>query len=108
MVERIAGGELSQDRTLLAGDTQSMIAHQKRMQLRLRAVLNDFATAVASTQQAAQSLAASAQPVAHASHSRGDSAGQRVWATRWPSSALNQGLGPWQPPIRAAQCSLRQ
>ncbi|MEF8729205.1 MAG: methyl-accepting chemotaxis protein [Accumulibacter sp.] len=74
LVERIAGGDLSQDLTLVAGDTHSVMAHQQRMQVRLRAMLKDVATTVASTQQAAQSLATSAEQVARASHSSSDSA----------------------------------
>lgn len=39
LVQRIADGDLSQDLALQSGDTQSLMAHQQQMQLRLRTIL---------------------------------------------------------------------
>jgi len=90
LVQRIAGGDLSQDLILPPGDTQSLVAHQQQMQSRLRAMLKNVTTAVASTQQAAQSLAASARQVAQASHASSDSASSMAAVVEQMSVSISE------------------
>ena len=73
LVQRIAGGDLSQDLTLRAGDTDSLMAHQQEMQSRLRSMLKSIVSTVADTERAAQTLSSSSQQVAGASRATSDS-----------------------------------
>ncbi|WP_300452207.1 methyl-accepting chemotaxis protein [Accumulibacter sp.] len=90
LVQRIAGGDLSQDLALPAGDTQSLMAHQQQMQLRLRAMLKNVASTVDSTEQAAQSLACSSQQVAGASRTASDSATSMAAVVEEMSVSISQ------------------
>ncbi len=90
LVQRIAGGDLSQDLALQAGDTQSLMAHQQQMQSRLRSLLKDISATVDSTESAAQSLAGSSQQVAGASRATSDSATSMAAVVEEMSVSISQ------------------
>jgi len=72
VVEQIAGGDLRQAIRVKAGDQQSLIAHQGRMQERLRSMLQEVTTAVGQTDGAAQALSETAQRAAASSAATND------------------------------------
>jgi len=90
LVQRIAGGDLSQDLHVSTGDTQSLMAHQQQMQLKLRAMLDNISSAVSSTESAAQSLAGSSQQVAAASRNASDSATSMAAVVEEMSVSISQ------------------
>jgi methyl-accepting chemotaxis protein len=81
---------LSQDIALQGGDTQSLMAHQQEMQLRLRSMLKNIGSTVASTEGAAQTLAGSSQQVAAASRSASDSAASMAAVVEEMSVSISQ------------------
>ncbi|HMW57741.1 MAG TPA: methyl-accepting chemotaxis protein [Accumulibacter sp.] len=90
LVQRIADGDLSQDLALQSGDTQSLMAHQQQMQLRLRTILKNIGSTVISTEDAAQTLAGSSQQVAAASRSASDSAASMAAVVEQMSVSISQ------------------
>ncbi|MBK8578831.1 MAG: MCP four helix bundle domain-containing protein [Candidatus Accumulibacter sp.] len=90
LVQRIADGDLSQDLALQSGDTQSLMAYQQQMQLRLRTMLKNIGSTVVSTEGAAQTLAGSSQQVAAASRSASDSAASMAAVVEEMSVSISQ------------------
>jgi len=90
LVQRIAGGDLSQDLALHPGDTGSLMAHQQEMQSRLRSMLKSIASTVDNTERAAQTLAGSSQQVAGASRTTSDSATSMAAVVEEMSVSISQ------------------
>jgi methyl-accepting chemotaxis protein len=83
-------GDLTQEVALATGDSESLMAHQQKMQSRLRAVLQNVATAVDRTEAAAQTLSGSSQQVAAASGATSDSAAAMAAAVEQMSVSMSQ------------------
>ncbi|MEF8699622.1 MAG: methyl-accepting chemotaxis protein [Candidatus Accumulibacter sp. UW26] len=90
LVQRVATGDLTQEVALATGDSESLMAHQQKMQSRLRAVLQNVATAVDRTEAAAQTLSGSSQQVAAASGATSDSAAAMAAAVEQMSVSMSQ------------------
>lgn len=90
MVQRIANGDLRQNLALKAGDTESLMASQQKMQENLRTMVNEIAITVDRTEQAAQALASASEQEASASEGTSESASSMAASVEEMSVSINQ------------------
>ncbi len=90
LVQRIAGGDLRQDLQLRVNDRQSLMAHQQKMQEHLRSLLREITGTVERTENAAQTLASSAQQAAAASATTSESATSMAAVVEEMSVSISQ------------------
>jgi methyl-accepting chemotaxis protein len=89
MVQRIAMGDLRPQGLVQAGDSESLMAYQDKMQRGLRSMVGDIVTSVSQTEAAAHELASASQQVASASEASADSASTMAAAIEQMSASIH-------------------